>query len=275
MLACDPFKFGRALFHEFSACSIVLPSVGALLDHICASGEQVPLDGYLIHSNRYQINEPTTAFWGIQASIVIQLRLIRKLNLFIAFVHPDHDGCSVSKLVKQLTSSGWVLSRTTCLFPDFGDLVVGKASIIGGVHDSTQARTEPVLFCIPPLPKPLPLTAYMWQPFNKVEYSVSMAKDDESFLAESNCGIMATLPSPLVVASLPNGVRPLYYLHLQGSNTVTLAGAAVLSLDSLCPAFDGSPNPNLFHGPFGLNFIRMVTPMSVPFCHLNSRCALD
>ena len=77
---------------------------------------------------------------------------------------------------------------------------------------------------------------------------MSLVKDDESFLAKSNRSIMATLPSPSVVASLPNGVQPLCYLHLQGSNTATLAGAAVLSLNSLCPAFDGFPNPNLFRG---------------------------
>ena len=206
VLVCDPFQYGRALFHEFSACPTVLPSAGALLDHIHASGEQVPLDGYLVHSHCYQTNEPVTPFCGIQASIVIQLRLIWKLNLFIAFVHLDHNGRSVLKFVKQLTSSGWVLSQTTCLFPDFGNLVIGNASKIVGVHDSTQARTEPVLFCIPPLPTPLLLAAYVWQPFNIVEYSVSLAKDDESFLAESNRGIVAMLPSPLVVASLPNGV---------------------------------------------------------------------
>jgi hypothetical protein len=205
VLACDPFEYGRALFHEFSACPTALPSAAALLDHIRASGEQIPLDGYLIHSHCYQTNEPATAFWGVQASIVIQLRLIQKLNLFIAFVHPDHNSHSVSKFVEQLTSSGWVLSQTTCLFPDFGDSVVGKALVIVGVHDSTQARTEPVLLRIPPSPKPLPLAAYIWQPFNKVEYSMSMAKDDESFSAESNCGIVTMLPSLLVVASLPDG----------------------------------------------------------------------
>ncbi len=137
VLACDPFEYGCALFREFSACPTVLPSTAALLDHICASGELISLDGYLIHSHHYQTNEPATAFWSVQASIVIQLQLIRKLNLFIAFVHPDHDSHSVFKFVKQLTSSGWVLSRTTCLFPDFGDSVVGKAPIIVGVHDST------------------------------------------------------------------------------------------------------------------------------------------
>jgi hypothetical protein len=158
-------------------------------------------------------------------------------------------------------------------FPDFDDLVVGKASIIVGVHDSTQAWTEPVSFRIPPSPKPLPLVAYIWQPFNKVEYSVSMAKDDESFSSESNHGIVAMLPSPLVVASLPNEIRPLYYLHLKGSNMATLAGAAVLSLDSLCPAFDGSPNPNLFHGQFrvefhkdGHTYVHVISPFEFTSC---------
>ena len=142
VLACNPFEYSRALFHKFSACPTVLPSTGALLDHIRASGKQVPLDGYLIHSHCYQTNEPATVFWGVQASIAIQLKLIWKLNLFIAFVHPDHNGRSIFKFVKQLASSGWVLSHTTCLFPDFGDSVIGKALIIVGVHDSTKARTE-------------------------------------------------------------------------------------------------------------------------------------
>jgi hypothetical protein len=110
VLVCDPFKYCRALFHEFSPCPTVLPSAGALLDRIHASGKQVLLDGYLIHSHCYKTNEPSTTFWGIQTSIDIQLRLIWKLNLFIAFVHPDHAGRSVSKLVRQLTSLGWVLS---------------------------------------------------------------------------------------------------------------------------------------------------------------------
>jgi len=70
MLACNPFKYSRALFHEFSACPKVLPFAGALLDHIRSSTKQAPLDRYLIHSHFYQTNEPATAFWGIQASPV-------------------------------------------------------------------------------------------------------------------------------------------------------------------------------------------------------------
>ena len=161
----------------------------------------------------------------------------------------------------------------TCSFLDFGDSVIGKAPIIVGVHDSTRAQIEPVPFCIPPLPKPLPLAAYIWQPFNKVEYSMSLAKEDESFLAESTRSIVATLPSPSVLVSLLNGVRPLYYLHLQDLNTATLTGAAVLSLDSLCPTFDGSPKPNMFHCRFRVEFqkddhthVRAILPFEFTSC---------
>jgi hypothetical protein len=93
ILECDPYKANRALFQEFvTSCPPVLPSAASLLDHICGSGNQRPIDGYLIHSHCYQMSKPTSMFWAIQASIVVQLWMIRQLNLFMAFVHPDHDG---------------------------------------------------------------------------------------------------------------------------------------------------------------------------------------
>jgi hypothetical protein len=166
LLACNLYEYGCALFSEFVHCQTVLPSAASLLDHIRGSGEQGPIDGYLIHSHCYQTSEPTSTFWAIQASIVLQLQSIQRLNLFVAFVHPDHDGRSVSKLVSQLKFSGWVISTLKCLFPNYGDSIIGTASIIVGVHDSTQSWVEPVLFRIPPSPRPLPLAAFIWQLFS-------------------------------------------------------------------------------------------------------------
>jgi hypothetical protein len=102
ILACDPYAHGRALFHKVAKCPTVLPSAGAFLDHIRASGNTSPINGYLIHSHRCQSSKPTTTFWLLQASVVEQLYAIRKLRLFIAFIHPDHDGCSVTKFVTRL-----------------------------------------------------------------------------------------------------------------------------------------------------------------------------
>jgi hypothetical protein len=117
------------------------------------------------------------------------------------------------------------------------------------------------------------LAAYIWEPFNKPEYSVSFAKDDDSFATDANHGIMATVPTSLVLASLPDGVQPLYYLHLRDSNTATLAGVAVMSLDSLCPAFDGLPNTNLFCSWFGIEYhvdnhahVRAILPFEFTSC---------
>jgi hypothetical protein len=154
VLACDPWESNRALLHEFVRCPTILPSASALLDHIRASGDQGIIDGYLIHSHRYQTSEPATAFWSIQASIIVQLRVIRRLNLFAAFVHPDHDGRSVLKFVTKLTSSGWVISSTKISFPDQGDSVIGTMNILVGIHDSTQSKVEALSFRTPPSPCP-------------------------------------------------------------------------------------------------------------------------
>ena len=136
-LACNPYAYGRALFAEFTGCQFILPSAAALLDHICGSGEPGLINGYLIHSHCYQTSEPTHAFWSIQASIVTQMQIIWKLCLFVAFVHPDHDGRSIAKFITQLSHSGWVISSTKCYFPDYGDSVVGTTTIVVGVHTNT------------------------------------------------------------------------------------------------------------------------------------------
>ena len=254
VLACDPYESNRALFHEFTTCNTILPSASALLDHVRASGDQGPIDGYVIHSHRYQNSEPATAFWSLQGSIVTQLRLIRRLNLIVAFVHPDHDGRSVAKFAKTLTSAGWVISSTQLSFPDLGDSVVGTTTVLIGVHDSTQSKVSPVSLRTPPSPRPLPLAAFVWEPFNCKEYSVSFGKDDDLFLSDGNNGIRATVPSSSVASCMPAGVKVSYFLHRRDADANCIAGASVLSLDSLCPPYDCSPNTNLFRSRFGIEY---------------------
>ena len=192
ILAWDPYNYGHALFSEFVQCPTVLPSDASLLDHIRGLDEQGPIDGYLIYSHHYKTSDPTSVYLAIQASIVLQLWSIWRLKLFVAFVHRDHDGCSISEFVSQLKSSGWVISTMKCLFPDFVDSIIGTASIIVGVHDSTQSRVKPVLFWTPPSPRPLPLAAFIWKPFNKHKYAISLLMNGESFAANVSNGVIAT-----------------------------------------------------------------------------------
>ncbi len=109
ILACDSYAHSCALFHKVTKCPMVLPSTGALLDHIRASKNTSSIDEYLIHSHRYQSSKPTTTFWLLQAYIVEQLYATRKLCLLVAFIHLDHDGCSVTKFVTRLHPQGWII----------------------------------------------------------------------------------------------------------------------------------------------------------------------
>jgi hypothetical protein len=98
------------------------------------------------------------------------------------------------------------------------------------------------------------LAAFIWRPFNKCEYAISLSMNDKFFAVNVSNGVIATLPSSLVSASLPTELKPLYYLHAQNSDSASIAGVAVLSLISLCPPFDGLTNTNMFRGCFGIKF---------------------
>jgi hypothetical protein len=272
-LACDPFAYGRALFKKFTQCPIILPSATALLDHIRGSGTQSPIDGYLIHLHWYQSSKPITIFWTIQASIVVQLQAICKLSLFITFDHPDHDGRSVSKFVSQLSFAGWIISTTLCSFPDYGNSVAGGTSIIVGIHTNTQSKVKKLQFRTPPSPKPVPLAAFLWPPFNKKELGISFPEDDESFNNGSTPALTVTLPSSSILASMFRGVSSAYFLYLVNSDATILNGAAILSPHSLCLAFDGSSTTNLFKCHFGIEFhdkehtyVRAISPFEFTSC---------
>ncbi len=193
-----------------------------------------------------------------------QLHAIQKLRLFIAFVHPDHDGHSVTKFVAQLHPQGWIISKTQCSFPYYGDSVVGTSLVLIGIHNSTQSKVNPLMFKMPPTWRPLPLSSFIWQPFHKLEFQLSFARNNPWFETnDTECNV-ATLPLPTLMASIPAGLMALYFLHRCEINSLSLNGSAVVSLDSLCPQFDRSP---LFCYHFGVEFncndhtyVRAISP---------------
>jgi hypothetical protein len=161
VLAADAFGEGRALFKEFSQCPTILAGAKELYNHIRSSGDTSKLDGYLLHSHRFPQSNATHAFWQLQASIINELRNICALSLFVAIVHPDHDGRPVSLFLSSLKSCGWIMSDTPIYFPDFGDSVAGRARFIIGVHEETESVVAPCLLPSPPRNPPTPLSAYL------------------------------------------------------------------------------------------------------------------
>jgi hypothetical protein len=111
-----------------------------------------------------------------------------------------------SKFVTQLSNSGWVISSTKCSFPYYGDSIVGSTTIAVGVHLNTQSKVDAPMFRTPPSRCLLPLSAFVWQPFNKKEYGTSFTKDDASFNDGSLPPLHAALPLALVSSLLPSGL---------------------------------------------------------------------
>jgi hypothetical protein len=105
-MACNPYKLGRSLFQDFTSCRQIFGTANNMLNHIRASGETSVVHGYMIHSPCFQNSNTTTKFWQVQAAIILDQHLIRLLSIFVATVHPEHDGSSIKTFSTNLKSKG-------------------------------------------------------------------------------------------------------------------------------------------------------------------------
>jgi hypothetical protein len=210
----------------------------------------------------------------LQTSIVTQLHAIRSLSFFVAFVHPDHNSHSVLHFVDNLSQTGLVTSSTRMEFTNYCDTIVGHTTIIVGIHNSTKSSVEEFQFKTPPSKLPSCLNYFLWQNLNKVEYRISYGHEDDDFGKKPCTGFTSSLLSNTISISIPDGIKPLYFLHAVGSDTSILAGAMVVSWDSLCPPFTSVPNCNIFQSHFGVKFLVndkqymcQFSPFEYTFCY--------
>jgi hypothetical protein len=193
-LACNPYESGRSLFQEFTSCKHTFSSATNFLNHIRASGDTSVIHGYLIHSNRYQTIETTSNFWQLQTLIVPQLRQVQNLSIIIAMVHPDNDGRSIKTFTTNLKSNGWIVSSSDVSYPDLGNSIAGSCRLIFGIHSSCTANVEPLLLKHPPAIPSRPLAGFIWEPFDRPEHSISLARDDPGFATQDGSTMTITLP---------------------------------------------------------------------------------
>jgi hypothetical protein len=137
---------------------------------------------------------------------------------------------------------------------NYDNTVVGHTTIIVGIHNSTESSVEKFQFKTPSSKLPLCLNSFLWQYFNKEEYSISYRCEDDDFGKEPYSDFTASLPSHMISISIQDGVIHLCFLHAGGSDTSLLAGAMVISWGSLCPPFTSAPNCNILQSHFGVKF---------------------
>jgi hypothetical protein len=167
-------------------------------------------------------------------------------------VHPDHDGRSISIFTHGLTTAHWKASSRDVSYIDIGDSIVDSYKIIIAVHSSCASAVEPVDLKTPPSVSPWPIGSCIWEPFNRVEHSLSPGREDNNF---DTSVMVATVPKPIKDQRL-RGVAVKYHLHWADSDATILAGSSVLSTGGLCPPFESCPNRNLFQQFFGIQFIQ-------------------
>ena len=101
--------------------------------------------------------------------------------------------------------------------------------------------------------QPKPIGAFLWEPFDRDDHSLSLSRDDASFNKDDSNTMIVTIPKQ-ADASSPRRIKIKYHLHRAGMDATILAGTSVLSHDSLCPPFESCPNQNLFQQYFGVEF---------------------
>jgi hypothetical protein len=100
---------------------------------------------------------------------------------------------------------------------------------------------------------PQPISAFIWEPFNRPEHSLCYGRDDVDFNKVKTSTMIASMPKP-AISTDSSHVHVKYHLHRDNANSPILAGLSVLSGDSICPPFEACPNQNLFQQYYDLEF---------------------
>jgi hypothetical protein len=239
-IACDNYEHGRALFRKFLPCPHLFSSGNKMFHHICASGDTSHLHGYLIHSLHFWDSKTTSTFWQLQLLIATQLQTLRNLQMIVAIIIPDHDGHCIKTFTQQLKSAGWcMLFFNNVFFPDLGNSVAGQCNVVIVIHSSCATCVK-LLELKPPLPVfPRPIGAFLWEPFNRPEHSVSLARNNNDFCHQD---IKFHATNPPVDAHSDSGVVIKYFVHWHGTNESILCGSSIVLSNGLCPPFNAGNN---------------------------------
>ena len=130
---------------------------------------------YCIHFHRFLKRETEQKFWTFQAAILKALRVKWGLIAVWVFVHPSCDMTLACVLHCTVNKTGWILSTNDVYYPDLGDRVADSGTFFIGIHKGSTAPHAPVCVFFQPTTKPNPLASFIYAPFNKHDYSVSVS----------------------------------------------------------------------------------------------------
>jgi hypothetical protein len=155
-------------------------------------------------------------------------------------------------------------------FPAHGDTISGSCLIIIVIHSLFASTVKPLHLKSLPPSAPHPLGLSIWEPFDRPEHSVLLAKGDDDVMCQ-DVQFTATLPKPLFI--IPPSVLVKYFLHGRNSKECIQAGAAVVLSDGLCPPFVANPKKSITC--LGSNSTMKIILTSAASHHSNLLASLD
>ena len=139
-----------------------------------------------MHSPRTMTHSSHTSFWRTQLTIIEECRRRPGLHAIIFHIHEGSQKRLVGIFSKTLHDNGWLLTDITTNFPEFGDSIDSSAKFMLGIHSNTQQAPSALRFQLPPPVKPLSISRFLIEDFNKAPWAVSWAKDSPLFIDDTN-----------------------------------------------------------------------------------------
>jgi hypothetical protein len=106
---------------------------------------------------------------------------------------------------------------------------------------SLASIVEPLDLKSPPAVKPLPIAAYVCEPFNRPEHSFCFVQEDADFNKDKSTR-MVSLALKLAEYDATLHVIIKYNLHCAGKDVRNPDGFADLMTNGLCPPLEACPN---------------------------------
>eukprot|EP00984_Skeletonema_dohrnii_P006306 scaffold2258_cov84-Skeletonema_dohrnii-CCMP3373.AAC.7 len=271
VLAADSTAQGRALLKSIGGCDNVLNGAKELHSYVASSKASSPVNGYMIHSRHISSRRNVIIFWSTHLKIIEQLASKRHLSHVVIQIHPSTDTNIVKKFLLQLQKlgSGWHVTQIDAYCPNFGDSVASSITFAVAINKSTSSNVSAHTFAHPPTVTPKPLSAFVHEPFNDMQYCVSFGKDNPAFKLQP---ISASTPKQAATRIHKHAAIRLYDLHRPSDTKDISAGAGVYSLDNLCPPLE-QRNSNLFNKSFGVeittqaqSMVRKISNFEVASC---------
>lgn len=230
----------------------------------------------MIHTHRLPDVKSTKSFWQIQASIILQMRIIRSRSLFLAFVSSEHDSKAVSSFVSMVEQHDWVVSDSVVEFPSYGDTIASSVRVLIGAYSMSTSDAQPVHIPVAPSCPSTPIARFIWPPFNIRTYAVSYSKDSTNFskdVSDSDSPANLRLSDPIPCIQASASFQVLYRLHTTEQDDSIQAGSEVVSTSHLCPPYRPNSQNHLFGPYFGIKyrcdddtFIRAISPFEFSRC---------